>query len=81
MTASHGDTYNAARRFVPQGTDASGSAPMLAIQTEALCKDYRLGFWRRRVRVLHSLDLSVEEGETFGYLDTQIRTGQGRPPR
>ena len=41
---------------------------MLAIQTESLCKDYRVGFWRRRSRVLHALDLAVEVGETFGYL-------------
>ncbi len=41
---------------------------MLAIETQGLCKDYRLGFWRRRKRVLHSLDLTVEVGETFGYL-------------
>lgn len=41
---------------------------MLAIKTEGLCKDYRLGFWRRRTRVLHALDLTVEAGETFGYL-------------
>jgi ABC-2 type transport system ATP-binding protein len=41
---------------------------MLAIRTEGLCKDYRVGFWRRRSRVLHSLDLAVEEGESFGYL-------------
>jgi ABC-2 type transport system ATP-binding protein len=41
---------------------------MLAIRTEGLCKDYRTGFWRRGHRVLHSLDLTVEAGETFGYL-------------
>ena len=41
---------------------------MLAIKTEGLCKDYRIGFWRRRSRVLHHLDLTVETGETFGYL-------------
>lgn len=41
---------------------------MTAIKTEGLCKDYRVGFWRRPVRVLHALDLTVEPGETFGYL-------------
>ena len=41
---------------------------MLAIKTESLCKDYRLGFWGRRTRILHALDLNVEAGETFGYL-------------
>jgi ABC-2 type transport system ATP-binding protein len=41
---------------------------MPAIRTEALRKEYRLGFWRRRVPVLHALDLCVERGETFGFL-------------
>ncbi len=41
---------------------------MPAIKVEGLCKDYRVGFWRRRTRVLHSLDLTVEAGETFGFL-------------
>ncbi len=41
---------------------------MPAIKIEGLCKDYRQGFWRRRTRVLHSLDLTVEAGEAFGYL-------------
>ncbi len=41
---------------------------MPAIRTEGLRKEYRLGFWRRRVPVLHALDLCVEPGETFGYL-------------
>ncbi len=41
---------------------------MKAIRIEGLTKDYRQGFWRRRTRVLHSLDLTVEMGETFGYL-------------
>ncbi|MFQ5658565.1 MAG: ATP-binding cassette domain-containing protein, partial [Candidatus Methylomirabilales bacterium] len=33
-----------------------------------LTKDYRVGFWRKKVRVLHDLDLEVSEGEIFGYL-------------
>ncbi len=41
---------------------------MPAIRIEGLCKDYRVGFWRRRNRVLHSLNLTVEVGETFGFL-------------
>jgi len=41
---------------------------MLAVRTEGLCKEYRVGFWRRRSRVLHALNLTVESGETFGYL-------------
>ena len=38
------------------------------IEIEGLCKDFRAGFWRRRMRVLHSLDLVVHQGEIFGYL-------------
>ena len=38
------------------------------IEIAGLCKDFRTGFWRRRVRVLHALDLVVHQGEIFGYL-------------
>jgi ABC-2 type transport system ATP-binding protein len=38
------------------------------IEIHGLCKDFRLGFWRRLKRVLHSLDLTVHRGEIFGYL-------------
>jgi len=38
------------------------------IEIRGLCKDYRVGFWRKRVRVLHPLDLAVQSGEIFGYL-------------
>ena len=38
------------------------------IEIEGLCKNFRAGFWRRRMRVLHSLDLVVHRGEIFGYL-------------
>jgi len=41
---------------------------MLAIKTEGLTKDYRTGFWRRRLRVLHDLNLEVQAGEVFGFL-------------
>jgi ABC-2 type transport system ATP-binding protein len=41
---------------------------MIAIRTEGLTKDYRMGFWRRRVRVLHNLNLEVQVGEVFGFL-------------
>ncbi len=41
---------------------------MVAIKTEGLTKDYRVGFWRKKVRVLHDLHLEVNEGEIFGYL-------------
>ncbi|MFN3476468.1 MAG: ATP-binding cassette domain-containing protein, partial [Candidatus Methylomirabilales bacterium] len=41
---------------------------MVAIKTEGLTKEYRVGFWRRKVRVLHNLSLEVYEGEIFGYL-------------
>jgi ABC-2 type transport system ATP-binding protein len=39
-----------------------------AIEIQGLCKDFRVGFWRRRTRVLQSLDLTVCQGEIFGYL-------------
>ena len=38
------------------------------IQIEGLSKDYHVGFWGRRVRVLSDLNLEVRAGETFGYL-------------
>jgi ABC-2 type transport system ATP-binding protein len=38
------------------------------IQVEGLCKDYRVGFWGRRVPVLRDLRLEVRAGEIFGYL-------------
>ena len=38
------------------------------IQIEGLSKDYRVGFWGRRVRVLRDLSLEIRAGETFGYL-------------
>ena len=38
------------------------------IQVEGLCKEYRVGFWGRRVPVLCDLNLEVRAGETFGYL-------------
>lgn len=41
---------------------------MVVLKTEGLTKEYRSGFWLTRVRVLHDLDLEVNEGEIFGYL-------------
>jgi ABC-2 type transport system ATP-binding protein len=42
---------------------------MAAIETHALAKDYRIGFWRPKpYRALHPLTLSVEDGEVFGFL-------------
>jgi ABC-2 type transport system ATP-binding protein len=42
---------------------------MAAIQTQALAKDYTVGFWRPRpYRALDGLTLSVETGEVFGFL-------------
>jgi ABC-2 type transport system ATP-binding protein len=41
----------------------------LAIETEDLTKDYRVGFWRPRpYRALDRLTLAVEHGEVFGFL-------------
>lgn len=41
---------------------------MLVVKTEGLTKEFRTGFWRTRVRVLHDLNLEVRQGEIFGYL-------------
>jgi ABC-2 type transport system ATP-binding protein len=42
---------------------------MAAIETEALTKDYFLGFWRPRpYRALDALTMTVDEGEVFGFL-------------
>jgi ABC-2 type transport system ATP-binding protein len=42
---------------------------MLAIRTEALTKDFSIGFWRPRpYRALDGLNLEVVRGETFGFL-------------
>jgi len=41
---------------------------MVVLKTEGLTKEYRTGFWLARVRVLHDLDLEVNDGEVFGYL-------------
>jgi ABC-2 type transport system ATP-binding protein len=42
---------------------------MPAIETLALEKSYRVGFWRKTEKIaLHPLTLSVEDGEVFGYL-------------
>ena len=42
---------------------------MLAVETIELTKDYRLGFWRNRVKqALDRLNLCVEAGEVFGLL-------------
>jgi ABC-2 type transport system ATP-binding protein len=42
---------------------------MIAIETEALTKDYHIGFWRPRpYRALDVLSIQVERGELFGFL-------------
>ena len=42
---------------------------MDAIRTEALTKQYKVGFWRPRPYVaLDSLTLQVGQGEVFGFL-------------
>lgn len=43
--------------------------PMSAIEILHLEKTYSVGFWRKRPkRALHPLDLTVEDGEIFGFL-------------
>ncbi|MGD1101757.1 MAG: ABC transporter ATP-binding protein [Terriglobia bacterium] len=42
---------------------------MLAIEINGLTKEYRVGFWKTRIkRALDSLNLQVESGEVFGLL-------------
>jgi ABC-2 type transport system ATP-binding protein len=42
---------------------------MPAIEIQGLEKTYKVGFWRKRPkRALHPLQLTVEEGEIFGFL-------------
>jgi ABC-2 type transport system ATP-binding protein len=42
---------------------------LLAVETEALTKDYSVGFWRKRpYRALDGLTLHVDRGEIFGFL-------------
>jgi ABC-2 type transport system ATP-binding protein len=42
---------------------------MTAIETEALSKDYYVGFWRPRpYRALDALSIHVDEGEVYGFL-------------
>jgi len=41
---------------------------MNAIEIEKLTKEYRTGFWRKRVCILSDLSLIVHYGEIFGYL-------------
>ena len=48
---------------------ADNTRGMLAIRTENLTKDFRIGFWRPRpYRALDHLNLEVAQGETFGFL-------------
>src|SRR2546423_3548093 len=42
---------------------------MAALEIQGLAKSYPVGFWRKTLKpALHPLDLTVEEGETFGFL-------------
>src|SRR5882672_11277506 len=42
---------------------------MFAIETNNLEKTYAVGFWRKRPRIaLRPLNLTVKEGEVFGFL-------------
>jgi ABC-2 type transport system ATP-binding protein len=42
---------------------------MIAIETEALTKDYQVGFWRPRpYRALDALSIHVQQGDVFGFL-------------
>ena len=39
-----------------------------AVFTSQLIKDYQSGFWMRSYRALHPLDLTIERGESFGFV-------------
>ena len=39
-----------------------------SISMDKLTKDYRRGFWMTRHRALHELSLTVEQGESFGFV-------------
>jgi len=39
-----------------------------AIRLNNICKQYRVGFWGRKITVLDNLNLEVRRGEIFGYL-------------
>jgi ABC-2 type transport system ATP-binding protein len=40
----------------------------LILQTEQLCKTFRVGFWGKPVMAVDRLDLDVRRGEVFGFL-------------
>src|SRR5688500_16081919 len=40
----------------------------LVVQTERLCKIFRVGFWGRKVTAVDCLNLDVRRGEVFGFL-------------
>lgn len=40
----------------------------LAINLEKISKNYRVGFWGKKVKVLENVSFSVEKGSTFGLL-------------
>lgn len=44
------------------------SSDGLIVETEELCKVFRVGFWGRRVTAVDRLDLNVRRGEVFGFL-------------
>jgi len=44
------------------------SSTDLVVQTERLCKIFRVGFWGRKVTAVDCLNLDVRRGEVFGFL-------------
>src|SRR5690242_19404662 len=44
------------------------SSTDLVVQTERLCKIFRVGFWGRKVTTVECLNLDVRRGEVFGFL-------------
>jgi ABC-2 type transport system ATP-binding protein len=40
----------------------------LVVQTERLCKEFRVGFWGKKVTAVDRINLDVRRGEVFGFL-------------
>jgi ABC-2 type transport system ATP-binding protein len=40
----------------------------LVVQTERLCKEFRVGFWGKKVTAVDCINLEVRRGEVFGFL-------------
>ncbi len=66
LRLAYGNSQNRHLRGIPPGQDGQGMVS--PVETQGLTKEFRVGFWGKRVRVLSDLNLEVREGEVFGYL-------------